>query len=90
MTLTMTLSESAATAIRETDPDLEAYAFEALAVRMFRDGKLSKRELGHTLKLDRWDTNALLQRLNVPNDYWTSERVEQDVEVLNRLLGAPR
>ncbi len=51
---------------------------------------LSHYELGQSLGLDRFDTDALLKRHNVTEHALTHEDVDADVKSLNKLLEPSR
>jgi predicted HTH domain antitoxin len=73
--------------IRSSNADVAAYAREVLAVQLFRDGSLTHYELGRTLGLDRFATDALLKRYRVEEHALTHDDVDADVESINSLLG---
>jgi hypothetical protein len=54
LTVTIELPAELERALRGSDSDLESTAKEALAVSLFRQGKLTHAELGRALKLDRF------------------------------------
>ena len=64
--------------------DLAEFAREAVAVQLFRDGKLAHYGLGQTLGLDRFETDALLKRYRVEEGALSHADVNAEVESLNR------
>jgi len=70
--------------------DLDQAAKEALLLQAFRDGKLSHYELSQALDLDRFETDALLQRHGVTEGTLTFEDLEQQRKTLDRILGPVR
>ncbi len=76
--------------LRAETPDLDAQAKEAVALDLFRKGKLSHYELSQILGLDRFETNAYLKRHNVFEGSLTMEDLDEQAETLKRVLGAVR
>ena len=74
-------------ALRRENPNLEAEAKEAYAVELFRQEKLNHFQLSRVLGIDRFETDAVLQRHRVTEQSLTLEDVERDVETLRRVLG---
>ena len=75
--------------LRAEDPDLAATVREAFAIDLFRRGILTHHGLGQTLGLDRFETEALLNRHRVTEQSLTHEDVDADVQSLNELLAPP-
>jgi predicted HTH domain antitoxin len=70
--------------------DLSTAAREAFAVELFRRGILSHCELGQSLGLDRFETDALLKRHQVTEHALTHEDVDADVNSVDELLAQSR
>jgi predicted HTH domain antitoxin len=62
MTVTFHLPPEIEQRLRAQTPDLESQLKEASAVELFRRGKISHYELSQILDLDRFATDAFLQR----------------------------
>lgn len=71
-------------------PDLDRQAKQALALDLFRKGKLSHFELSKVLGLDRFETDAYLKRHNVVEGSLTMEDLNEQAETLDRVLGPVR
>ncbi|MGA2584745.1 MAG: UPF0175 family protein [Tepidisphaeraceae bacterium] len=56
--------------------DLDQAAKEAMLVELFRQDLLSQHHLGLALGLDRFETEALLKRHNVIEDFPTDEEYQ--------------
>jgi len=65
MAVTIQLPSDVEQRLRAPTPDLDAQAKEAVALDLFRRGKLSHFELSRILGLDRFETDACLKRHNV-------------------------
>lgn len=76
--------------LRAEGLNLDAHAKEAFALEMFRQGRISKLDLGRVLNLDRHETASLLMRHQLFKDDVTHEEVDGDVAALERLLGNAR
>jgi len=72
--------------LHSENTDLHEYAREAIAVQLFRDGKLSHFDLGRTLNLDRFETDAVLKRYRVEDRGLSHAEVDAEVASLNQLL----
>jgi hypothetical protein len=68
---------------------LDETAREALALELFRSGRLSRPDLGRVLGLDRFETAAFLKRHQLFDDP-THEEVDAEVEATRKLLGPSR
>jgi hypothetical protein len=88
MSVTVELPEDVAARIRSSNPNVGAYTREVLAIQLFRDGKLTHFELGRSLGIDRFATDALLKRYRVEEFALTQADVDADVASLNELLGS--
>lgn len=87
LTVTLTLPPELAERLRQESPNLDAEVTEAYALELFRQGKLSHYELSQALGLDRVETDAYLKRHNVYEGSLTSEDLELQREILDRVLG---
>lgn len=76
--------------LRREHADLAAEVTEAFALELFRRGKLSHYELSRMLGLDRFQTDAFLQRHNVVEGSLTMEDLEADRRTLERVMGKAR
>jgi len=76
--------------LRIESGDLSTAAREGFAIELFRRGILSHHALGQSLGLDRFETDALLNRHKVTDHALTHEDVDADVKSLNELLARPR
>jgi hypothetical protein len=65
---------------------LDAAAREALAIDLFRCGRLSRLALGRMLGLDRYETSAFLKRHQLFEDP-PHEEIDAEVESTRELLG---
>jgi predicted HTH domain antitoxin len=86
MAVTFQLEPSLEDQLRRDLADLNGAAKEALLVSLYRQGKLSHRELSQELGLDRFATEAVLKKHNVTEDLPTAEELEEDRQTLERLL----
>ncbi len=75
--------------LRSQDLNLDAQAKEAFMLELFRQGRLSRNDLGRALSLDRHETEGLLVRHHIFTDAVTHEDVDGDVAELERLLRNP-
>ena len=90
LTLTIELPAEVERALRASETDFGVAAKEALAVSLFRRGKLSHAELSHALGLDRFETDALLKRQQVTAGGPTLADLEMDRANLEQVLGPVR
>jgi len=74
--------------LRADDPELSAAAREGFALRLFRRGELTHYGLGQALGLDRFETDALLQRHGIYEQGLTQEDLENDQRDLEQFLKA--
>ena len=86
LTLTLNLPPDVERRLRTESADLEAEAEEAFAVQLFRRGKLDHVQLSRTLKLDRFETDSLLQQYGVEERTLTLEEVEEDARNARQFL----
>jgi len=73
--------------LQATGADLAAEAREALAVKLFREHKLSHQHLSELLGLDRFATDAVLKRYEVVERSLTFHDLEIDRCTLDQVLG---
>jgi predicted HTH domain antitoxin len=73
--------------LRAQTPDLDTELKEAIALDLFRRGKLSHYELSKMLGLDRFETDAYLKRHNVVEGSLTMQDLDEQARTLDRVLG---
>jgi predicted HTH domain antitoxin len=73
--------------LRAQTPDLDTELKEAVALDLFRRGKLSHYELSKMLGLDRFETDAYLKRHNVVEGSLTMQDLDEQARTLDRVLG---
>lgn len=76
--------------LRALIPDLNAEAREAYALDLFRRGKLTHYELSLVLGLDRFETDAYLNRHGVLEGSLTMQDLDEQARTLDRVLGPVR
>ena len=76
--------------VRANGADLNREAKEVYLIDLFRRGVVSHYDLGQALELDRFETNALLNRHHVTEGLLSHEDVDADVRSINDLLAPPR
>jgi predicted HTH domain antitoxin len=76
--------------LRAETPDLDAQAKEAVALDLFRKGKISHFELSQLLGFDRVQTDAYLKQHNVFEGSLTMEDLNEQAKTLERVLGPVR
>ena len=90
MALTIQLPSDVEQRLRAQSANLDAEAKEAVALDLFRKGKLSHYELSQMLGLDRFETDAYLKVHNVVEGSLTMEDLNEQTETLDRVLGPVR
>lgn len=70
---------------REVSGDLNVYAREAIAVQLYRDGKLYHKQFAQMLGLDRWDAEEVLHRHGVADI--TAKDLDREDATIRRHLG---
>jgi hypothetical protein len=90
MAVTITLPPDVEQRLRGEFPDLESAATEAVALVLFRLGKISHFELSRVLGLDRFETDAYLKRQGVLEGSTNGTDLDSQGATLERVLGAPR
>lgn len=88
VTVTIDLPLELERSFQGSEQELGLAAKEALAVSIFRQGKLKHEELGHSLGLDRFETEALLKRHQAATDPSPAMDIEAYRESLLRVLGS--
>jgi hypothetical protein len=73
MTIQFDLPPTIESSLREFGGDASRAAKEAVLVELYRLDQLSHRELSEALGLDRFETEALLKKHNVTEDFPTHD-----------------
>jgi predicted HTH domain antitoxin len=87
MAVTIQLPADLEQRLRAESANLDAEATSALALDLFRRGKLSHSELSKVLGLDRFQTDAYLQRHGAWEGSVTAHDLDQQRRTLERVLG---
>ena len=87
MTISFELPVNIEESLQHELGDLNQAAKEAALVELYRMDKLSHRELSEALGLDRFETEAVLKKHNVTEDFPTREEYEEALRHLG-LRGA--
>lgn len=90
MAVTIQLPTDVERRLRAEFADLDTEAKETLALDLFRRGKLSHFELSRVLGLDRFETDAYLNRHNVLEGSLTMQDLDEQSQTLDRVLGPVR
>jgi hypothetical protein len=90
MAVTIQLPLNVEQRLRAETPDFDAKVTEGVALDLFRRGKLSHAELSMVLGLDRFETDAYLQRHHVIEGSLTMADLEEQTRTLDRVLGPVR
>lgn len=90
MAVTIQMPSEIEQRLRAQTSDLDALAKEAVALDLFRKGKLSHYELSSMLGLDRFETDAYLKAHNVVEGSLTAEDLDEQAATLDRVLGPVR
>ena len=87
MNLTISIPEEFAAMLGSSIEERERHAREALAMELYREGKISLRRMGEMAGVggDYWAADRLRTARGVPLNY-SAEDLEEDREVANRLL----
>ena len=88
MTVSFQLPSTIEEQLRRQLVDLDQVAKEAALVELYRQEKLTHHELATALGLDRFETEALLQRYRVTEDCMTLEEFDKQSTTLRKLTGA--
>ena len=76
--------------LRAQTPDLDAELRDAVALELFRRGRLSHYEPSKVLGLDRFETDAYLKRHNIVEGSLTMQDLEEQSRTLDKVLGPVR
>lgn len=87
MAVTIQLPSELEQRLRAESANLDAEATEALALDLFRRGKLSHSELSRVLGLDRFQTDAYLKQHHVFDGAMSHEDLDHQRQSLERFLG---
>lgn len=90
MAVTIELPGDVEQRLRAQTPDLDAQAKEAVALDLFREGKLSHYELSTMLGPDRFETDAYLKRHNVVEGSLTAEDLNEQATARPRRVAQIR
>jgi hypothetical protein len=90
LTLTIDLPPELERALQASSGETNRTAREALALSLFREGRLAHADLGRALGLDRFETDALLKRNQVASGGLTLADLEADRATLDKILGPAR
>lgn len=85
MQITIHLPKDVEQRLRESSPDLERDAQEALALELFRKQRITHFELGQMLGLDRFETDAFLVDRAEFSQSPTTDELEGDLQKLIKL-----
>ena len=86
MSVTIELPQDIEEKLRHENPNLDSDVREAYAVELFRQGKLNHLQLSRVLGLDRFATDAILQRRGVEEQSLTGADIEADRRSLRAVL----
>jgi hypothetical protein len=76
MAITIQLPKDVERDLRGQVADFDRAAKEAMLIELYRQDKLSHHQLAQALGLDRFETEALLKRHNVVEDFPSDEEYE--------------
>ncbi len=85
MEVTINLPEDVARVFSANGADIAREILEATALEGYREGKLSRAQIGRMLHLNRFETDAFLKTHDIPLNY-SSEDLEQDRQTLDKLF----
>jgi hypothetical protein len=86
MQITFELPENIEHNLRQEFRDLNLAAKESALVELYRQEKITRRELSEALGLGRIETDGVLKAHNVTEDLPTEQEIGDDVANLRRLL----
>jgi predicted HTH domain antitoxin len=86
-TISFELPDDVDRRLRRELGDLDAVAKEAALVELYRQGQLSHGSLAESLRISRYETDALLKRHNVVDDRLTQEEFDEQLSGLRKSLG---
>ena len=75
--------------LRLETPDLESDVRQTYALDLFRRGIISHLELANVLRLDRYETDALLKRSQIFEGSPTMADLESDASTLEQVMNRP-
>jgi predicted HTH domain antitoxin len=87
MAVTIQLPDDVERRLRAQTPDFDAEVKDAVALDLFRRGKISHYELSKFLGLDRFETDAFLKRHNIVEGSLTMQDLNEQAQTLDRVLG---
>ncbi len=85
---TIELPDRLALDFGETAAARSRRVLECFAIHEYRCGRLSHRQVGEVLGMDRWQTDSFLCERKVPLNY-SIEDLEADRATLARIMGEP-
>jgi len=85
MQVTVELPDQVARQWGETPDAVGRHVIEDAAIESYRTGRLSHRQVGATLGLDYWQTEAFLKERGVPHNYSAAD-LEADNATLEKIL----
>jgi hypothetical protein len=89
MTVTVQLPRQVEDALRSVHRDIEAHSRESLLVAFYRQRLLTHHQLAEALGLDRFETDAVLNKHHVTDDLPSLDELRQQME-LSRTLQSGR
>ena len=89
MTVSFQIPSELEQSLRHQLSDLDAAAKEALLVTLYRQNNISHLALSQALGLDRFETEAILQKHNVTEDLGTAEDVLAEVRAVEKIRTKP-
>jgi len=87
MSLTISIPDEFAEVLGATDEERERRAREALALELYREGKISAVSGSHLTDMDLIGFQGLLAEHGIPRNYSVKD-LHDDLAALDRLLGA--
>lgn len=90
LNVTLNLPSDLVEKLRRATPDIDADVKEVYALELFRRGTLSHHELSQVLGLDRFETDAYLNRHHVFEGSLTMADLGADRKTLESLMGESR
>ena len=85
MEITINLPEDVAKVFLASGESIEREVLEATALEGYREGKLSRAQVGRMLDFSRFEVDEFLESRNVPLNY-SVEDLEQDRRTLDKLF----
>ena len=87
MAVTVELPPDVEQRLRAASPNLDAEAKEAMLIGLYRQDKISHRELSQALGLTRFETDGLLKKHNVTEDLPTNNELDAAFAHLRAVMG---